>query len=154
MEPSQKTTTAEKIIRAILLLFLLGIVGIFFYPSFRIIKRDLELKPQQEKLAKSLGVNIQDYPYSHDFPSGYFFSALKPGMTIREVHAIVKGYKEVYRCFGYTELYYYFSGDVRKAVVFLLTYNKSGKFIDLTGNDPFSNSFGVGSECSIGLLEE
>ena len=144
----------DKTLRVILLLVIVGIIGLFMYPSLRILAREFTLKPQQEKLATALGVKIQDYPYEHDFPAGYFYNVLKPGMTLREVHAIVKGYKEVYHCFGFSELYYYFSGDEDKAVVFMLTYDNDGKFVDLRGNDPFSSSFGVGSECSVGLLGE
>lgn len=144
----------EKTFRVVLLLIIAGIISLCMYPSLRNFKRGFVLKPQQEKLATRLEVKIQDYPYEHDFPAGYFNAILKPGMTLSDVHALVKGYKEVYQCFGWGELYYYFSGDEEKAVVFLLTYDNAGKFVDLRGGDPFGDSFGVWPGCSMGLLGE
>jgi len=37
-------------------------------------------------------------------------------MTYDEVHSIVRGYEGVYRCYAFTEIYYWFSVDDNDAI--------------------------------------
>ncbi len=110
------------------------------------------LRDKQEGLAKSLGVKIENYPYQADFPAGYFYSVLKPGMTYDEVHRIVRGYASVYRCYETDENYYYFSKEDDEALRFRLVYDAQGQFVKLQGEDPNSRTLGLRPGCSIGLL--
>ena len=110
------------------------------------------LKDKQEELAKSLGVKVEDYPL--DFPTDYFYTILKPGLTLAEVHNIVQGYESVYNCYGTDELYYYFSNDENDALRFEFDYDKQGHFVEMRSEDPNSRSLGgLGEGCSEGLLE-
>src|SRR5262249_46383763 len=111
---------------------------------------------QQRMLAKELGVNIDDYPYPHAFPNGYFYSVLKPGMTIEQVHDIVKGYKKVFNCGDY-EVYYYFSSSDSHALKFESNYDLSADkqdyvFLSLEVEDSNSRTIFVDG-CTSGLLK-
>lgn len=110
---------------------------------------------QQRKLAESLGVEIADYPASYAFPAGYFHEILQPGMTLNEVHTIVKGYINVYNC-GYKEVYYYFSNNDNRAIRFEVIYKQvdDGEylFLKLQTEDDNSRSIHVGN-CKSGLIE-
>ncbi len=108
-------------------------------------------KAQQEQLATNLGVSIDDYPYQGDFPAGYFYRVLKPGMTYEEVHHMVREYESVYRCFGTDEIYYYFSKNDDDALRFALYYDEEGRYVELQGEDPNSRTLSLGG-CSPGLL--
>ncbi len=88
------------------------------------------------------------------FPVGYFYSVLKPGMTYAEVHSMVRGYEGVYRCYGFSKIYYYFSVDDNDAIRFRLTYDGQSKFVELQGEDPDSCTSGWGPGCSVGLLRD
>lgn len=116
--------------------------------------RKYDLRKKQESLAKSLEVKIEDYPYEMTFPVGYFDSALKPGMTYDEVHSIVRGYERVYRCYGFTEIYYYFSDNDNDAIRCRVAYDDQGRFTEMDGEDPDSRTLGLGPGCSVGLLAE
>ena len=114
--------------------------------------RDLREK-QRVELASRLGVRIEDYPYPADFPVGYFYSVLKPGMTYDKVHSIVCGYESAYRCYGTDEIYYYFSKNEDENLMrFALYYDEQGQFVELQGEDPDSRTLGLGPGCSLGLL--
>lgn len=116
--------------------------------------RKIDLRNKQEALAKSMGVRIDDYPYKVTFPVGYFDSALEPGMTYDEVHRIVRGYERVYRCYGFTEIYYYYSTNHDDAIRFGLVYDDQSQFVELRGEDPESRTLGLGPGCSVGLLRD
>ncbi len=137
-------------------IFIISIIAILAVSYLIILPMSKQnaLKEKQEALAKSLGVQIQDYPYQSVFPAGYFYSVLKPNMPLDEVHNIVRGYESVYNCYGTDELYYYFSKDSKKAVRFALYYDEQGYFIRLEGEDPDSRTLSLSSECSVGPLEK
>jgi hypothetical protein len=108
---------------------------------------------QQERLARQLGVRIKDYPAPDVFPDGYFETVLQPGMTLEQVHAIVRGYASVHHCFKDEELYYYFSkNDDGYPIRFELWYDDQGRFIDLRSEDPNEPVLGLGPACIEGLL--
>jgi hypothetical protein len=109
------------------------------------------LKDKQEKLAKDLGAKIEDYPV--EFPVGYFYGVLKPGMTLDEVHNIVQGYGVVYNCWGFMELYYYFGKTENDAIRFALTYDEQGHYDGMKGEDRNSRILGLSEGCYEGLLE-
>ena len=145
-----------KYIVVILLIAILVLITICMVPGIRLNFKYAMLRPQQEELAKELGVNIQDYRYEASFPVGYFDSILEPGMTIDEVHERVKGYEEVFRCFhDSAELYYYYSLDEAKAIDFFIFYDTERIFMELKSIEMFNNntaSSGGPVACSPGLL--
>jgi hypothetical protein len=93
-----------------------------------------------------LQVSIGDYPYPQSFPSGYFYSILKPGMRIEEVHKIIRGYEKVYKC-SEGEYYYYYSQEDDKAARFFITYDSNGLFKQIEGEDDNSRTFFISKEC-------
>lgn len=108
----------------------------------------------QEDLAKQLGVKIGDYPYESSFPEGYFYTVLKPGMTINEVHQIVQGYEKVLHCEDIeTEIYYYFSSEDEIALRFAIIYDDQWKFWRLRGEDTNSPSIRI-EGCKDGPIRE
>lgn len=107
----------------------------------------------QQDLAVELGVKIHDYPYPSSFPSGYFYSVLKPGMPLSDVHDIVRGYESVMRCEDTREVYYYFSSHVDGATRFQLRYDESGKFVRFEGEEDDSRTLHL-SGCVPGLIGE
>jgi len=111
---------------------------------------------EQRQLAKELGVKIDDYPSPYAFPDGYFYSVLKPGMTIGQVHNIVKGYRASYNC-GLDEVYYYFSDNDNRAIRFEVDYDYAPVgddyiFINLMTEDDNSRSIHIVG-CVPGLLK-
>lgn len=117
---------------------------------------DLIISPRekvQEELAKELGVEILDYPYPSSFPSGYFYSVLKPGMSLSEVHNIVQGYEKVVNCRNVSEIYYYFSVELEQAKRFKLIYDGDGKFLRFEGEDNDSRTLRTDG-CLPGLINE
>ncbi len=141
----------KNILFSCVLLTVLILSLLYIYP---VATRKIDLRNKQEALAKNLGVNIEDHPYKVTFPVGYFDSALEPGMTYDEVHRIVRGYERVYRCYGFTEIYYYYSTNHDDAIRFALVYDDQGRFKRLEGEDPDSRTLGLGPGCSRGLLKE
>ena len=94
----------------------------------------------QLELAKELGVRIEDYPYRKSFPSGYFYTILQPGIPIAEVHNIVRGYEKVLHCGQRSEIYYYFSSELKDAKRFKLLYDGQGKYLDFEGEEDDSRT--------------
>jgi len=94
----------------------------------------------QENLAAELGVRIKDYPWETDFPEGYFFTILKPGMTIDEITALIKGYEKVYHCKTLSEIFYYFSSEETKALRFEVRFDDKGNYPTIIGEDPNSHT--------------
>lgn len=108
---------------------------------------------KQEALAKVLNVKINDYPDTERFPLGYYESVLVPGMSVHDVHALIKGYDIVYNCYGTDELYYYFSKDENDAVRFKIYYSTQQTYENILGEDNNSRTLSVG-ECIKGPLPE
>jgi YD repeat-containing protein len=125
-------------------LLIVLILSLLYYP---VATRKIDLRNKQEVVAKSLEVNIEDYVYPMGFPIGYFYSVLKPGMPYDEVHSIVRGYEGGYRCYAFTEIYYYFSVDDNDAIRFRLTYDDQGRYTEMDGEDPDSRTLGLGPGC-------
>ena len=75
-------------------------------------------------------------------------------MTYDEVHNIVRGYEGVYRCYGFSKIYYYFSVDDNDAIRFRLTDDDQGRYTEMDGEDPDSRTLGLGPGCSVGLLKD
>jgi hypothetical protein len=136
---------------SLLILAVVGVMAISLLWVMPAMKGSVR-KAQQEELAKSLGVRIEAYPYPADFPAGYFYKVLKPGMTYDEVHSMVRGYKLVYRCFGMDEVYLYFNEKSDDALLFALHYDQQGRYIELQGDDPNSRTLSIGPGCDAGLL--
>ena len=106
---------------------------------------------EQIALADELHVKIEDYPNPSVFPEGYFYDTLKPGMDIEEIHKIVLGYKKVFHCDSYKEIYYYFNSENTKALRFEIYYDKELKFSELRGEDPNSRTIFI-EDCVPGML--
>jgi hypothetical protein len=140
------------------LIILLGFITMCSLPTIRINLKYARLRPQQEKLAEELGIKIQDYPNERSFPVGYFDTILEPGMTIYEVHKIVKGYVGVFRCFNDSaEHYYYYSLEEDKEIDFFIFFDTERNFMELKSIEPLNNktvSSGGPVACFPGLLNE
>ena len=114
---------------------------------------------KQDKLAIEMGVKIADFPYEKSFPASYFNEVLKPGMTIGEVHRIIKGYEKAYRCrspletYYYREVYYYYSTEDTKALRFQIFYDKQEKYTRLEGEDADSRTI-LTNDCELGIVEK
>jgi len=115
---------------------------------------DYRYKQMQNDLAAKLGVKIEDYQPEEYFPDSYFWSVLKPGMDISEVHKIVIGYEKVFRCDNFFEIYYYFSSDYEKALIFSILYNDLGKYYDMRMDEEGIHRPAPMDRCEPGLLEE
>ena len=87
----------------VIYILILVVLSIMTFYSLFIHKENNPYRTEQENLARELGVAIDNYPGAMTFPSGYFFTVVKPGTTIQEVHKIVKGYEKVYHCKPKTE---------------------------------------------------
>lgn len=111
-------------------------------------------RQQQEVLARQLGVKIEDYSDVYVFPEAYFYAVLKPGMTLDQAHAIVRGYEKVYNCFGTDEIYYYFNTNDDNALRFVITYNDQLQYEDMRGEDLNERTIGIGPKCADGLLKQ
>ena len=61
----------KNILFSSVLLIVLILSLLYIYP---VATRKIDLRNKQEVLAKSLGVNIEDYVYPMGFPVGYFYS--------------------------------------------------------------------------------
>lgn len=108
---------------------------------------------EQANLAKDLEVEIAEFPPVSSFPSSYFRSVLKPGMTLSEVHSIVKGYKKVLRCGFQSEIYYYFGTDDKGAHRIEIFYDQDKKYKKLMGEEPDSRTIQTWG-CTPGQLTE
>lgn len=115
-------------------MFLILITAIFFIIGCN------PQKKQQEQLAQELGVEIDDYSYEKVFPLGYFNSILKEGMSMDEVHSIVKGYEKVLQCGSRCEVYYFFDNRDTKALRFMIFYDKQSNFERIQGEDTDSGT--------------
>jgi len=114
-------------------------------------KWEQNVKEPQQKLATELGIKIQDYPYPWDFPMGYFIKVLKPGMTYKDIHSIIRGYIDVSNCGGVTEIYDYFGTTPEDRLRFYVHYNKSGEYIEMQEENPAEGDI-LSDGCNQGLL--
>lgn len=106
----------------------------------------------QQDVAKALGVKVDDYPYPYSFPAGYFYTILKPGMTISDVHEIIQAYDKVFRCGKTAEVYYYLIEDPEEFLSIWVVYDKQGMYKELRSEgDSGRTSI---DWCSPGLLDE
>ncbi len=139
------------------LFYALSIVGCLLFSTIFALFRVNPYWPhifQQRKLAENLGVQMNDYAASYAFPVGYFHEILKPGMTLEEIHKLVKGYASVYSC-GYSEVYYYFSKNDSRAIRFEINYDQPSAgvyvFLSLQTEDDNSHSIHMHA-CKLGPL--
>ena len=107
---------------------------------------------QQKKLAEDYNVRIEDYRWPLQFPVGYFYTILKPGMTVDEVHNIVRGYVKSLNCGWGSEIYYYYSSDDSKTLRFEIYYDNQFKYSDIMGEDYNSSTLSTNG-CWPGLIE-
>lgn len=137
----------------VLFLSLLGIcfatAVILFMPA---VTKQNALTVKQEELALKLGIEIEDYPNKAAFPKGYFYTVLKPGMTIEEVHLKIIEYEQVFSCYGTDELYYYLSRNDEDALRFMIHYDNEGRFVRMYGEDDDSRTLSSRG-CISGLLD-
>jgi hypothetical protein len=108
--------------------------------SLCLIFGNLQGRIQQERLAETLGIKIDDYPYPNSFPSGYYYSVLKPGMTINEVHQRIKGYKKVINCNGVSEIYFFYDVSDEKALRFRIRYDQQKNYKEFEGEEKDSRT--------------
>jgi len=106
---------------------------------------------KQQELAKEFGVQMKDYQYA--FPADYFYQVLKPGMSMSEVHDIVRGYEKVLHCGDDMEVYYYLTTDIKNTQRFYILYDEQFKFTRLQTEDNDSRQV-LPNGCSSGPLEE
>ncbi|HET6597982.1 MAG TPA: hypothetical protein VFG81_20320 [Anaerolineales bacterium] len=150
MEHSKKimSTLAIGLLALIMFSFLILLIW-WIVPTLTVTPRER----MQNELAKELGVKIKDYPYPYSFPSGYFSTVLKPGMSIQEVHEIVQGYEQVLHCENREEVYYYLSVELEDTERFWIFYDEEGKYEGLQTEDNDSGRFSTNG-CFPGLIEE
>ncbi|MGD8456672.1 MAG: hypothetical protein PVF83_09830 [Anaerolineales bacterium] len=98
----------------------LGLILIISLTLFCIIFSNIPSK--EEKLAMEFGVTKDELSrYRYIFPYYYFDEKLEPGMSIKEVHEIIKGYEVMYDC-GIDEIYYFYSTNQRRALRIMVSY--------------------------------
>jgi hypothetical protein len=139
------------LIMCLLIMIIMPIIFFGILPALR----EHTLHKKQDELAKTLGGQIEDYPYPDSFPIGYFHSILEAGATYEEVHSIVRGYDAVYHCeddFNY-EIYYYFSLDENYSTIILISYDEQKMYEGMqASSDPNSRTLG-GHACGEGPLK-
>jgi hypothetical protein len=123
----------------------------------------LNLAYQKRVLAQALKIDTEKYPLHRGFPINYYGDTLTPEMTVTEVHQIIRGYHIAFRCGNDTEIYYYYSGDDRRALRFEVWYNQEYnqsrsaygqmKFSSIRGEDSNSRTISI-KGCEPGLLPE
>lgn len=128
------------------------LASLFFLPKLYWAIKALPYREKQERLAITLGVDINRYRRV-DFPSDYFFQELKPGMSVYEIHQIIKGYDQVLRCDDYAEVYFYFNPPDTEPFKYMILYNEKlfKSFIteDLSGDRRIALD-----GCTAGVLPE
>lgn len=132
---------------AILVFSLIAVLALILLPG------TIQVRLRQEKLAETLKVKIEDYPFPRKFPLGYFYSTLKPGMTPDEVHQIMKGYEKAYNCSN-TEMYYFYSQDEAAAERLFIFYSLNGLFEKMQSEDNNSPYWLRSSDCFEGLFAQ
>jgi hypothetical protein len=109
---------------------------------------------RQREMAQDYGVRIRDFPEPARFPLGYFYSVLKPGTSIQEVHQLVAGYEAVFACEARSsEIYYYFSQEDGRGLRFEIQYDGDLKFDSLGREDLNERTISL-EGCTPGRLGE
>jgi hypothetical protein len=116
---------------------------------------------QKRDLANLFGINLVEFEQEKRFPYQYFYDNLADGMTVREVHQIMRRYEKVLKCGDFAEIYYYFSTDEELAYRYLVGFEQ-GKYIGseyggLQAHEgPMGDSWipGYKDGCVDGLLDE
>ncbi len=135
-----------------ILFFILFLASMLFISQLYWIIRAMPYKEKQNQLAENLGVDIENYRRI-DFPSEYFSLALKPGMSIREVHHVMQGYEWVLRCDDYAEIYFYLTPYSTTSFKYEILYD--GKIYDsLITDDIYDDTTVTTYGCVEGMLEE
>lgn len=139
-----------------LIFWLLGFILICLFTfavlSIQSYVQSIPLVKKQQELAKEFGVQIDDY--SHSFPTSYFYTVLKPGMSKSEVHKTVRGYEQVQHCGDGMEVYYYLTMEIEDTERFFIFYDEQGKFKRLQSEDNDSRMNINGFGCRDGVLNE
>ncbi|MBI5822915.1 MAG: hypothetical protein HZB18_02735 [Chloroflexi bacterium] len=104
-------------------IIVLALVMLLLLPKLYWAIKAIPYREKQEQLAQTLGVNIHNYR-RFDFPFDYFLQELKPGMPIREIHRIIRGYDRVLRCDDYAEVYLYFSPPGTDSFKYMILYDE------------------------------
>jgi len=133
--------------RLIIVIALLLVLALLVYAP------KLERKKERMDLADSLGVSLKDYPPEIIFPTSYFRTKLKEGMSVDEVHEIIQGYEQVYRCGKVTEIYYFYDTEDDKAYRYAVIYNWDMTYTRTVTEDSNSKYFNV-EKCELGLLTQ
>jgi hypothetical protein len=134
-----------------LLVFVLICLLAFVVLSIRSYVKSIPLVKKQQELAKEFGVNLDDFQYA--FPSEYFYTVLKAGMSMSEVHRTVRGYEQVLHCGAGMEVYYYLTTDIKDTDRFYIFYDEQDKFKRLQTEDNDSRRVLPGG-CVSGRLQE
>ena len=114
--------------------------------------RSLRYRAQQKQLAEIFEVDLKNYRVV-DFPYQYLAEKLQPGMSTKEIHQIVRGYTEAFKCKDWAEVYFYFSSNEEQAFKYKMLY-ENGQFESFITDDGY-NSMGVSiNGCERGLLDE
>lgn len=124
---------------------------IFVAVSVQSYVKSIPLVKKQQELAKEFGVQLADYP--HLFPATYFYTKLKTGMSVSEVHAIVREYEQVLHCGEHIEVYYYLTTDIHYTQRFYIFYDEQNTFARLQTEDSDSRRM-LPSGCLLGPLKE
>jgi len=133
------------------ILIMILILGLCALPWLVSELKSLSYAPQQKQVAEVFKVDLKNYR-EVDFPFQYFDETLKPGMSIKDVHQIMRGYELTFKCQDWGEVYFYFSKNEKEAFKYMILYDDSGKFESFITDDPY-NSMGVStSSCVKGLL--
>ena len=109
----------------IFLACLLVYFALDIYGSFR---HNYLYGKQERKLAELFGINLAEYTRDKFFPYEYFLDNLQEGMTVREVHQVMRGYEKVLKCGDSTEVYYYFYDEDELAYRYQISYYE-GKYL-------------------------
>lgn len=114
--------------------------------------REISYAQKQRRLADMLGVNLEEYR-KVDFPRDYFAKTLTAGMSITEVHSIIKGYDLSLKCGDWAEVYYYFGTNNKESFRYKILYD--GETYDSFLVDDIYDSMKISVVgCVEGLLDD
>jgi len=137
--------------------FVLSILIIILISACALNNDPLIRAQQQEQVAKALNAKPEDYKNLGEFPFGYFYKHLQKGMTIKDVHGLVREYESVFNCTHPTsydkEIYYYYSNNDDVALRFVVFYDDENKFVSLLSEDTNSRSISI-KGCTEGRLKD
>ena len=137
-------------IKRILLTIILGLAVICIMSGILLAvsnqRQERELLQKQQELAELLDVDIADYPTPNRFPFEYYYTVLEEGMSIDEVHEIVRGYMNVYHR-QRAEIYLFYYEDNSQAMPLKILYDDNFRFVTIVAGDPDSGGITLsGSE--------